>query len=462
MNALAPTTGTLLRLAWPIIISRSTQVVVGLCDALMVAQLGQAALAATTTGAMNAFTLMILPMGICFIVASFSSQMMGAGDRVGARRYGFYGLAVAAATQVFCLAAIPFASPALSLIGYEPAVREAMTGYLQLRLISGGAWIGIEALSNYYGGIGNTVRPMRANILAMVLNVALNWVLIGGNLGAPAMGVRGAALASTIATCIAFGWLLGLFLYEGRRDGRVVPRLAMSELARMLRFGLPNGFNWFLEFFAFMFFVNVVVAGLGTSALAAIVAVIQVNSVAFMPAFGLASAGAILVGQCIGAGRSDDVPGLVRKTFLLAAVWQGAVGTAYLLLPTLLFRPFAPERIAESGRLMEIGARMLMLSSAWQLFDAAATTLTEALRAAGDTTFPLWARIAIAWLVFAPGSWVSVRVLGAGDVVAVLWVVVYIAILAGVLYLRFHHAAWRRIRLMDGPVPSIEAPNTTN
>ncbi|HEY8370063.1 MAG TPA: MATE family efflux transporter, partial [Thermodesulfobacteriota bacterium] len=98
----------LLGLAWPIIVSRSTQVVIGLADAVMVADLGEAALAATTAGALNTFSILILPMGVVFIVSSFASQLFGRGDLPGARRYGYYGLAVAAATQVVCLGAIPW------------------------------------------------------------------------------------------------------------------------------------------------------------------------------------------------------------------------------------------------------------------------------------------------------------------------------------------------------------------
>ena len=94
-----PAFRTLVALAWPIVISRSAQVVVGICDAVMVSHLGPSALAATTAGALNAYALFILPMGTVFVVASFSSQLHGAGDPGGARRYGWYGLALAAATQ---------------------------------------------------------------------------------------------------------------------------------------------------------------------------------------------------------------------------------------------------------------------------------------------------------------------------------------------------------------------------
>ena len=443
-----PNLRRLIALAWPIVVSRSSQVVMGIADSVMVAPLGAGALAATTAGALNVFAFLILPMGVVFIVSTFSSQLFGERDLEGARRHGFYGLAVAVAGAVISLLAILVTEPFLRLFPYGPDVHDQMAGYMMIRLLSGGAAIGLESFSAYYGGLGNTRLPMRANLIAMVLDVFGNWVLIGGNLGAPALGVAGAALTSTISTVVVFLGLLARFLADGRAFGRIVPRLRAAELARMLRYGLPSGFNWFFEFMAFNFFVNVVVAGLGTTSLAGMMAVIQINSVSFMPAFGIASAGAILVGQAIGAGAKDQVPAIVRLTFSAAATWQGLVGLAYLLIPELLFAPFAMAG-AEGDALRAVGARMLMLSAAWQLFDAAAVTLGEALRAAGDTAFTFWARTILAWALFAPGAYVSVAVLGWGDLGAVFWLVAHIGLLAGALYVRFRSEAWRRFRLTE-------------
>ncbi len=438
--------GALLALAWPIVVSRGSQVVVSIADAVMVAHLGTAALAATTAGATNAFAFFILPMGITFIVSSFSSQLFGMGDLGAARRHGWYGLAVAAATQGVVLLALPLIPSALRRFDYAPDVRAQMEGYVVLRLLSAGSVVGLEALGNYFGGLGNTRPQMRASLAAMVLTVAGNWILIDGRLGAPALGVRGAALSNTLSTGIAFLGLFAVFVRECRSHG--VGRLRRTELLRVLRFGLPSGITWFFEFAAYAFFVNVVVAGLGTTTVAALMAVIQVNSVAFMPAFGLASAGAILVGQCIGAGRADRVGALVRLTFVVAATWQTLVAVAYLAAPDLVLSPFAQDP-ASAEALLAAGRRMLVLSSAWQLFDAAVNVLAEALRAAGDTRFPMWARVAVAWIVWAPGSWISVRLLGGGDAAAVAWFVLYLAILAGVLLVRFRSGAWRRIALVE-------------
>jgi len=436
----------LLALASPIMVSRGSQVVVSIADAVMVAHLGTATLAATTAGATNAFAFFILPMGITFIVSSFSSQLFGMGDLGAARRYGWYGLAIAGLAQVAVFLVLPLIPAALGRLDYAPDVRTQMEGYLAVRLLSTGSVVGLEALGNYYGGLGNTRLQMRASLVAMILTVGGNWVLIDGHLGAPALGARGAALSNTLSSAIAFLGLFGVFLRECRRHG--VDRLRRAELLRVLRFGLPSGFTWFFEFAAYAFFVNVVVAGLGTTSLAALMAVIQVNSVAFMPAFGLASGGAILVGQAIGARRGDQVGALVRLTFVVAAIWQSLVALTYLAAPDLVLSAFAQDP-GSAEALLAAGRRMLVLSATWQLFDAAANVLAEALRAAGDTRFTMWARVLVSWVVWAPGSWISVRVFGGGDAAAVAWLVLYLAVLALVLFLRFRSGAWRRIALVE-------------
>jgi MATE family multidrug resistance protein len=103
----------LLTLAWPIVLARSAQAAIGFADAAMIAVLGKDALAATTTGALDAFAIFILPMGIVFIVQSFAAQLRGQGDIGGARRYAWYGLIVAGLAQVLALAAIPLVGPVL-------------------------------------------------------------------------------------------------------------------------------------------------------------------------------------------------------------------------------------------------------------------------------------------------------------------------------------------------------------
>ncbi len=428
-------------------LSRMSQAVIGLSDAWLVADLGAAALAATATGAINSFTMLILPIAMMFVVSSFASQFAGRGDVGGARRFAWYGLIVAAITEVGCLAVIPMVGWLVDQLPNEPEVRVLMRGYLTVRLLSGGAAVGIEAMSNFYGGLGRTRPGMVASLSAMVLNVIGNVVFINGLLGAPKLGVTGSALASALATGVAF---LGFFLYFLRDAHAPRGPLRLAEFGRLLRFGLPEGFNWLFEFLAFIFFVNVVMAGLGTEALAAMNAVLNINAVAFMPAFGLASACAILVGQAIGAQRKDEVPLVVWLTVRTTMVWEGLVGLLYVVVPAALMRPFAKGESAE--RVEALGMRMLLVAAAWQMFDAVATVLAESLRAAGDTVFPLVARLIIAWLVFVPGAYWSVHGMGWSEVGALSWLVAYLGLLATALTVRYRSGHWRTVVLIEPAV----------
>ncbi|MEZ4380172.1 MAG: MATE family efflux transporter [Nannocystaceae bacterium] len=470
----------LLSLAWPIVLARSAQAVIGFSDAAMVAPLGEDALAATTAAATNTMAAFILPMGIVFIVQSFAAQLAGKGDLDGARRYAYYALLLAAFTLVVGGALIPGVGPVVAQLGFTPEVRALMATYMTIRFLAAGAVVGVEGLGNWYAGLGDTRVAMVTNLIAMVVNVFLNWVLIYGNLGAPALGVEGAAWASVLASWASFVAVAGYFAIDrGRRvmaelaanpdaeapvaeelppelaaelerddgDGR----LSLAEFRRMIRFGLPNGFNWFLEFSAFLVFINVLFADLGTAAVAALMAVIQVNSVSFMPAFGLATAGAILVGQAIGRGAQLDVPRIVARTISVMMTWQGLVGLSYLLIPSTLMAVFAsdPERASESA-VTTLGATLLAISAAWQLFDAIVMGLSEALRAAGDTAWCLWARVACAWLLWLPATFVVLRVYDGGAPAAIWCMVAYFVALTGVVGWRFRSGAWRQINLTGG------------
>ncbi len=444
-----PSLRKLLHLAWPVVLTRSTQSVIGLCDALMVARLGADALAATATGALNAFTVAIIPFGIVFIVQSFAAQLAGRREYAASRRYAWYGLAVGIATSVIAIAVTPFAGSLIKVFNFPTAVHLGMTEYMQFRLWSLGAFVATESFGNWFAGLGDTRVPMRASVVAMVSNIALNWVLIFGHLGAPAMGIAGAALASGLSNCLGFAYIAAAYHVRQRELAGDEPlEFRGREFLRMLRFGIPNGINWFMEMGAFTLFINVVVGTLGTHVLAAMNVILQLNSVSFMPAFGLSSAGAILVGQAIGAGARDQVGRIVWLTLRVTLAWQGAVGLLYLFAPRLLLWPFT-SGVADGAAVLGVGALMLAVSAAWQIFDAVGITVGEALRAAGDTAWCMWARLATAWLLFVPlGWWVVVR--GDGGHAGAMWCIVfYLAILGTAFALRFRSGAWRRIELIE-------------
>jgi MATE family multidrug resistance protein len=429
------------------VLARASQSVITFADAIQVKHLGFKAIAATATGGLNVMGFVILGSGTVFIVQSFVAQLSGRGERDRAPRFAWYGLAIALIAAVIAVALTPLVGPALAHTGYSVEVRDQMTDYMAIRLVSIGAIVGVEALGNWYGGLGNTWMQMVAGIITMVAAVLLNWVLIGGHLGAPAMGVNGAALASTIASFLGFGFLAVAFWRRwGNAPKARAEGLSLRELGRVLRFGLPNGLNWFLEFTAFQLFVNGVFASLGDETVAALNVVLAVNSLSFMPAFGLASAGAILAGQAIGRDARDAVWPQVKITLVCTMTWMGVIGLTYAVFPGPVLSLFASDR---SGQLIAIGSSMLVISAAWQLTDAVGITLAETLRAAGDTTWTAAARIVLAWAVFTPAAFLIVIRFHKGPIGAMLCLVGYLGLLAMALAWRFKSGAWKRIELIE-------------
>jgi multidrug resistance protein, MATE family len=444
----------LLDLAWPVVLARATQGVIGFSDAVLIAPLGEEPLAAVTTGALNALALLSLPMGTVYIVQSFAAQLRGRGETAAAVRYGWYGLSIAAVAGIVSLLAIPGIGAVLGLFRYSPGVEHLMTTYLSIRLLSVAPAAATEALGSWYGGLGNTRMAMIAGVVAMTTNIALCYALIEPRFGLPGYGVAGAAWANVISTVLGLMVVLVPFL-RGWGYTRTAERLGLrwSELLRVLRFGLPSGANWFLEFAAFMLFINIVIAHLGTTTLAAFNVVMQINSIVFMPAFGLASAGAILVGEALGRRKPDEVWPIVRLTASVAATWMVSIALVYAILPGPLVGLFRPRGVPAEA-LMKTATVMLVLSSFWQLFDAIAITLSEALRAAGDTAWCMAARIVLAWVVFTPVAWTLVLLFDGGILTVMVTLIAYLFVLSAAFALRFAGGRWRRIDLV-GSEPTL-------
>jgi multidrug resistance protein, MATE family len=449
----------LLVLAWPIVLARATQAVVGFTDALMVSPLGEDALAGVTAGALNTMALLVLPSGTVFILQSFAAQLRGRGDLAGVRRYGWYGLIIAAVAGLIAAISVPFLPGVLGKLDYTPEVRSVMALFMAVRLLSVGPAVASEALGNWYGGLGNTRVAMITGVITMIANVALNYLLIEPRFGLPGWGVVGSGMASVLATTLGFVVTAVMFVRgfglepavrsaTERSEAATGTKLRASELLRVLRFGLPNGVNWFLEFAAFILFIDLVVAHLGTTAIAAFNVVLQINTISFMPAFGLASSGAILVAESMGRRAPDEVPRIVKLTAKAACTWMGIVALLYMVAPQRLLGLFLP-RGETSGPLVTVGTTMLMIATLWQLFDGIGMTIAEALRAAGDTTWCMVARIVLAWFLFTPLAFIAVNVMHGGIVTVMTSMTVYIVCVAALMAFRFQMGRWRTIELIE-------------
>lgn len=423
--------GPLMRIAGPVILAEVGWMSMGLVDTVMVGPLGPAAIAATGMGSAVFTAIAIFGMGLMLGLDAFVSQAHGAGDERECARWLHQGvwLACLAAVPVMALTWLAFAT--LDLWGLHHDIRRLVGPYLSV--ISAGALplLLYAAFRRYLQGM-HVVRPiMIALVSANFVNAAVNWVLIYGNLGMPALGVVGSAWATTAARIY-----MALFLYaairldnrrRGRQDAGAYIRVDWHRIWRLVRLGFPAASQVALE--VGVFAAATALAGrLDPLSSGSHQIALNVASLAFMVPLGLSSAAAVRVGYAYGAG---DLQGAARAgwTALAAgAVIMTAIGLLFFLWPVPLLSVFTTD-----ARIVEIGVGLLAIAAAFQLFDGTQAVATGALRGISETRIPMIINVIGHWLLGLPVSYALCFLLGWG--VAGLWIGLSIGLILAALVL---------------------------
>lgn len=429
-----------LALAWPILVSMASWSVMGLVDSVFVGQLGTTALAAVGLANSALYLTTALWIGSLGAVRVLVAQRTGAVDPEDARAVAWQGLWLALAAGSLSLALVPLGPALLLLVGASAPAVDAGAGYLAVRLANSGVVFLVFALQGWSQGRGDTRTPMRAVLAGNALNVVLDPMLIHGLGGFPALGVTGAAVATSVAWQIQLLWL-GLAGF--RSLGRPVAP-ASEALTRLLRVGLPIGLHHLLDVAAHALF-SLMLVSVGEAHVAAHVVAVRVLMVSVLPGHAVGEATGVLVGQSLGAGRPERAREAWWSGTLVATALMSVCGALFVLAPRLLLLPFRAE-----PDVLDLGASVLAMAGFVQIFDAVAMVAVGALNGAGDTRFSMAAGLAATWVVKVPLAALGV-VLGFGVVGAWAGIATEIVVLAAVATHRVRGPTW----LATGaPVPA--------
>jgi len=234
-------------------------------------------------------------------------------------------------------------------------------------------------------------------------------------------------------------------------------RLDRRRLSEQLRLGVPMGLSPSADLLGFAIF-QIMQTRLGTAGGAATQIVVMLTSLAYMPGFGIASAGTTLVGQSIGAGARQWAQRVGNRVILLAACYMGGIGVLIALGGSWVLPFFTGAHDADSAAAVAIGLRLLWLAAGYQFFDGLNLGSSMCLRGAGDVRVPALLVLPVSLLMFvplahaltfAPGQgWVSfLPQLGWGAVGGWIAVLIYVMVLGATLFLRWRSRAWQKIRL---------------
>jgi MATE family multidrug resistance protein len=390
----------LLALAGPVILAEIGWMAMGLVDTIMVGPLGPAAIGATGMGSGVFTAIVIFGMGLMLGLDTFVSHAYGArrlDECVEWLHQGTW-LAVLTGPALMGVTWLVFAS--LDAWGLHPQIRVLVGPYL--RDLSFGAipLLLYAGFRRYLQGI-HVVRPvMFALVSANLVNAGVNWVLIYGHLGMPALGIEGSAWATNLARAYMAAVLYLAIRREHHLRGDAHPSVSMridvSRMRALIALGAPAASQITLE--VGVFATATALAGrLDPISSGAHQIALNVAGLAFMVPLGLASASAVRVGHAVGAGDRKRAVQAGWLAFGIGGLLMLSIAAALFASPSAILRLFTSDT-----RLVTIGSQLLMIAAAFQLFDGTQAVATGVLRGVGDTRTPMAINIVGHWVLGLP------------------------------------------------------------
>jgi len=380
---------TIVYLATPAVVENLLSTLVYFVDAFLIGWLhDNAAMAAVGLSG----TFMFIADGVLQAIAIGATAIVARGwgeqDYERAKRAGAQAIILSVLVALlFTGLMIPFSDEFLVLMGAEPEVVRQGSLYINILLATSVFSFPMMVSSGVMRGAGDTTRPMSITLIMNVWNVIAAAVLVFGLGPIPSLRLTGAAIATSSARTI--GGLLSLaFLWTGFTAIRIEPRHFLQWdwqiIGRIVRLGIPNIIETTVGRIGYILFMRII-SELGTASLAAHQIAVRVESLSFMPGWGLAVATATLVGQSLGAGQPDWAERSVRRTLLLSTLFMAATSLLYLFCSWPLVSIFGstPEVLTLAAVAVQVGALE-------QIPIGIQMTLAGAMRGAGDTRTPMW------------------------------------------------------------------------
>src|SRR3984957_12094167 len=392
--------GAMVKLAIPVGLSGLGWVGMGGVDTILGGRLGTTAIGAVALGNAVCYTPSMFGIGLLLGLDTLVSQAYGRKDHEECHRWLAQGVYLASISAVPIMVGIALVSFFFARFGIAAEVAAPAAGYMRVLLWGTLPLLLYAASRRYLQGVGQVRVITVTYVAANLVNWFLNWVLIYGKLGMPALGVKGSALSTVCARVTMALALLGFaWRYERKRGHPLFRHWAGPQIARLKRLttlGAPAAGHILLEVGAWN--LATFSAGYLTPvALATHQIVLNYASVTYMVPLGVSAAAAVSVGHAVGAGDAARA----RRAGWLAL----GLGTSFMLLAAMALliwpRPLI-ELYTSDARVLAVGPGLLAIVAAFEVFDGIQTVSTGALRGLGETRAPMWANLVGYWVLGLP------------------------------------------------------------
>ncbi|HWQ73869.1 MAG TPA: MATE family efflux transporter [Syntrophomonas sp.] len=401
---------SIIRTALPAMLEMCLYMLIGIVDVAVVGHLGAAPLAAVSLGSEIFFAVLLTLASLGIGSAVLSAQAKGAGNVEEAERIAGQTVLLGIIMGILAgIAGYHWADNIVGIFRVEPEVHALAVTYIRITFSVVPLAILNFMISNLYRGWGRTEIPMYVAIAVNIINCVGCYVLVYGKFGLPALGVAGSAIATALANvagCLAITTILirgggGLKLRWS-----AVSRLRRQVLNRIFSLGLPSFAEQFFNYMSTLTSVYLIVIT-GTVSYAAHQVGVIVESISFMPGFGIAIAATSLVGQSIGARDKTRLLQSTRGSIEFGLLFMGCFTLLFALFPFQIAGLFTQD-----PAIVAIAGTLLRIASMEQLTMALSMVLGGVLKGSGNTRTPMLIAVLATWLYRIPLLYLVVVVLG--------------------------------------------------
>ena len=396
----------LLRLGGPLIVNNLAVAGMQFADAVMAGSIGAKELAAVAVGGSFWFLGFTACLGVLMAISPIVSRHFGARrfDLIG--RYTRQGLYLAVLLGVPLLLIGQFAAaPLLATFGIDPEFRDLTVGYVGAITFGAPGIFAFLALRFTTEGVGHTRPIMYTSVFALICNVFLNYVLMFGHFGAPAMGAVGCGWASAISMWVVMFTLAAyMILNPLYRKFHLFSRLAplrLSAFREIFSLGVPIAITITAEAGLFSA-VSILMGTRGTNITAAHQIALSFSSTTFMIPLALSAATTILVGQLLGSGRPREARLAGMTGIFLCALFM-TFSAAFLLI----FRDAVVSMYTSDPAVTGIAISLLLMAALFQIADGVQIGAAGALRGYKDTKMPMVINIFAYWVLAFPLAYLA-------------------------------------------------------
>jgi MATE family multidrug resistance protein len=389
------------KLAYPIILGELAQMALGIIDTAMVGAVSYKHLAASSLVQSVIIIPFVLGIGITISVSQLVSQSHGQRDGQQVSHYLYNGFWLSAITALVISLSLEFGQNILFHLNQDPEVAMLAVPYLQIIGWSIIPMLLFLALKQFTDGLEFTKTAMILSLLALPINVLLNWIMIFGNWGFPRLELVGAGWGTLITRTLIFIALGVVILRHSTFKKYIAVRkkqwiFSLKTMKELLHIGIPSSLQLSMEAGAFAV-SGILVGTIGAVEQAAHQIALSIASVTFMVSMGLSQAGSIRTSNAFGRKDWPTISLIGRSTIMMALSYGVACALAFIV-----FRYQLPLVFNDNPEVLALSALLLLYAAIFQISDSTQVICAGLLRGIKDVKIPtLFIAIAY-WVVGIP------------------------------------------------------------